>query len=177
MKIKILVFTTLIAIVLSGSIIYLNKTKMETVKNLDLNRYLGTWYEIARYPHSFEKGMVGVTANYSLREDGKIKVVNQGWMGSFEGKFKKAEGKAKMPDPKEPGKLKVSFFLFFYGDYFVLELDTIDYQYAMIGSSSPDYFWILSRTPQMKAEIYDNLIQKAVKLGYKTEKIEKVLQR
>src|SRR5664279_658949 len=94
-----------------------------TVKALDLNRYLGKWYEIARFPHSFEKNLVGVTATYSLRPDGKIEVVNQGYKNTLNGERSKAVGKAKIPNKLEPGKLKVSFFWIFYADYFVLELD------------------------------------------------------
>jgi apolipoprotein D and lipocalin family protein len=147
-----------------------------TVKQLDLNRYLGTWYEIARFPHSFEKNLVGVTATYSLREDGKIKVINQGFKNTLEGERSEAVGKAKIPDPSEPGKLKVSFFWIFYADYFVLELDE-NYQYVMIGSSSPKYFWILSRTPQMAPEVYEMLLEKARKRGYNLEKLYKVPQK
>ncbi|MBL7969110.1 MAG: lipocalin family protein [Prolixibacteraceae bacterium] len=147
-----------------------------TVKELDLNRYLGTWYEIARFPHSFEKNLVGVTATYSMRDDGKIKVVNQGYKNTLDGELSVAEGKAKIPDKSEPGKLKVSFFWIFYGDYFVLELDE-NYQYVMIGSSSPKYFWILSRTPQMSPEIYEMLLDKARKRGYNLDKLEKVPQK
>ena len=147
-----------------------------TVKELDLNRYLGTWYEIARFPHSFEKDLVGVTATYSMRDDGKIKVVNQGYKNTLGGELSVAEGKAKIPDKSEPGKLKVSFFWIFYGDYFVLELDE-NYQYVMIGSSSPKYFWILSRTPQMSPEIYEMLLDKARKRGYNLNKLEKVPQK
>ncbi len=146
-----------------------------TVKELDLNRYLGTWYEIARFPHSFEKELVGVTATYSLRNDGKIRVINQGYKNSLEGEKSVAEGKAKIPDSTEPGKLKVSFFWIFYADYYVLELDE-NYQYAMIGSSSPKYFWILSRTPQMDSVTYEMLLEKARKRGYNLDKLEKVPQ-
>lgn len=147
-----------------------------TVKELDLNRYLGTWYEIARFPHSFEKGMAGVTANYSLREDGKIRVLNKGYKNGLNGKFSVAEGKAKIPDKSQPGKLKVSFFWIFYGDYNVLELDK-DYQYVMIGSSTDKYFWILCRTPQMDEATYNMLLEKARKRGYNLDKLEKVLQK
>lgn len=147
-----------------------------TVKELDLNRYLGTWYEIARFPHSFEKNMVGVTATYSLRDDGKIRVLNQGYKNTLNGELSVAEGKAKIPDPSEPGKLKVSFFWIFYGDYNVLELDE-NYQYVMIGSSSDKYFWILSRTPQMSPETYEMLLEKARKRGYNLDKLVKVPQK
>jgi len=147
----------------------------KTVKELNLNRYLGTWYEIARFPHSFEKNLVGVTATYSLRDDGKIRVINQGYKSTLDGELSVAEGKAKIPNPSEPGKLKVSFFWIFYGDYFVLELDE-NYQYVMIGSSSPKYFWILSRTPQMAPEVYEMLLERARKRGYNLEKLVKVPQ-
>ena len=147
-----------------------------TVKELDLNRYLGTWYEIARFPHSFEKNLVGVTATYSLREDGKIKVLNQGYKNMLDGELSVAEGKAKIPNKLEPAKLKVSFFWIFYADYNVLELDE-NYQYAMIGSSSDKYFWILCRTPQMDSATYEMLLEKARKRGYNLEKLYKVPQK
>ena len=146
-----------------------------TVKALDLNRYLGTWYEIARFPHSFEKNLVGVTATYCLREDGKIRVLNQGHKNTLEGELSKAEGKAKIPDPLKPANLKVSFFWIFYAEYNVLELDE-NYQYAMIGSSSDKYFWILSRTPQMEPAVYEMLLEKARKRGYNLDKLYKVPQ-
>ncbi|HZL12256.1 MAG TPA: lipocalin family protein [Prolixibacteraceae bacterium] len=146
-----------------------------TVKELNLNRYLGTWYEIARFPHSFEKNLVGVTATYSLRDDGKIEVLNQGYKNTLDGERSKAVGKAKIPNKQEPGKLKVSFFWIFYADYNVLELDE-NYQYVMIGSSSDKYFWILCRTPQMAPEVYEMLLEKARKRGYNLAKLEKVQQ-
>ena len=157
-----------------------NKTNSQmldktTVKELDLNRYLGKWYEIARFPHSFEKNLVGVTATYSLRDDGKIKVLNQGYKNTLNGELSVAIGKAKIPNKLEPAKLKVSFFWIFYGDYYVLELDE-NYQYVMIGSSSPKYFWILCRTPQMDSAIYEMLLEKARKRGYNLDKLVKVLQ-
>jgi apolipoprotein D and lipocalin family protein len=147
-----------------------------TVKHLDLNRYLGVWYEAGRFPTRFEKNMVAVTATYSLRPDGKIKVVNQGRLGSLDGKLKIADGKAKIPDMKDPGKLKVSFFLFFYADYYVMELDEVNYQWALVGSSSPDYLWILSRTPHLPEELYSMIVGKAAARGYDTHKIIKVEQ-
>jgi apolipoprotein D and lipocalin family protein len=118
------------------------------VKELDIEKYLGKWYEIARYDHKFERGLVGVTASYSFRDDGKIKVVNAGFKETLNGQKSEAIGKAKIPDPNVPSKLKVSFFWFFYGDYFVFELDE-NYQWAVIGSSTDKYLWILSRTPQL----------------------------
>ena len=147
-----------------------------TVNEVDLQRYSGTWYEIARFPHSFEKGLVGVTATYTLKDKGRIEVLNQGYKNSLDGKHSRAVGKAKVPDPTQPGKLKVSFFLFFYGDYFIMELDEENYQWAMIGSSSPNYFWILSRTPKMNEAVYQSLLQKAEDRGYNLARLIMVQQ-
>ena len=147
------------------------------VKELDLNKYLGTWYEIARYNHRFERGLVGVTANYSIRKDGKIKVLNSGYKKSLDGKFSQATGKAFVPDPElDPGKLKVSFFWNFYGDYFVLDLDE-NYQWAIVGSSSDKYLWILSRTPQLELDIYNELTDKIKSRGYDVSQLIKVEQK
>lgn len=148
----------------------------ETVKHLDINRYMGRWYEIARFDHRFERGMQGVTANYRLLPNGMVEVVNSGYQDSLTGKFKQVKGKAKQPDANDPGKLKVSFFLWFYADYNVLELDD-NYQYALIGSSSDKYLWILSRTPQLRQEILEMLLQKARLLGYDIGKLIFVEQK
>ena len=149
---------------------------ISTVKELDLERYMGTWYEIARFDHSFERGLVGVTASYELRPDGKITVINAGYKNSLDGKYKEAKGKAKQPNPDEPGKLKVAFFLFFYADYFILELDE-NYRWVIIGSSSDKYLWILSRTPQLEQESLDSILKKARERGYNTDKLIWVEQK
>jgi apolipoprotein D and lipocalin family protein len=138
------------------------KMDLTTVKQLDLERYMGTWYEIARFDHSFERGLTHVSATYELRPDGKIKVINA---GRKNGKLKTADGKAKQPNPSEPGKLKVAFFLFFYADYNVLELDD-NYQWALIGSSSDKYLWILSRNQEMEKNTLDHILTKARERGY-----------
>ncbi len=140
------------------------------VKELDIERYLGKWYEIARYNHTFERGLVGVTAFYARQGDGKIKVVNSGYKGTLKGQKSEAVGKAKIPDPKFPSKLKVSFFWIFYADYFVLELDK-NYQWAIIGSSSDNYLWILSRTPQMDKGRYNELLTRLTSRGYDVNKL------
>jgi apolipoprotein D and lipocalin family protein len=140
---------------------------LTTVKQLDLERYMGTWYEIARFDHSFERGMTHVTATYELRPDGKISVTNA---GIKDGKQKSANGRAKQPDPSEPGKLRVAFFLFFYADYFILELDD-DYQWALIGSSSDKYLWILSRNPVMAKDTLEYVLGKAKERGYDTSRL------
>ena len=148
-----------------------------TVKELDLNRYMGKWYEIARFPHFFEKNLVGVIASYKLQGDGMIEVKNEGIKYTLDGEKSFATGKGKLPDKAEPGKLKVSFFWIFYADYYVLELDAINYQYAMVGSSSDKYFWILCRTPHMDETTYNMLLDKARKRGYNLEKLIKVPQQ
>lgn len=148
-----------------------NNINMTTIKDFDLNRYLGLWFEIGRFDHSFERGMVGTTAMYSLNEDGTIKVVNSGYKDSFQGKFKRAIGKAKPADKNNPAKLKVSFFLWFYGEYNILELDKENYSYALIGSSSDKYLWILSRSPKLSDDVLEFLIKRAKERGYDTSKI------
>ncbi|GAB4327422.1 MAG: hypothetical protein Kow00127_20150 [Bacteroidales bacterium] len=148
----------------------------EVVKELDINRYLGTWYEIARYDHRFERGLVGVTATYSMRSDGKIKVLNRGYKKSLDGELSEATGKAKIPDPKNPAKLKVSFFWIFYGDYYVLELDE-NYQWAVIGSSSDKYLWILSRTPKLDENLYNSILEKIKDRGYDITQLIQVPQK
>jgi lipocalin len=146
------------------------------VQTLDIDKYLGTWYEIARFDHRFERGLVGVTAYYSFRPDGKIKVVNTGYKNTLDGKKSVSVGKAKIPDPNVPSKLKVSFFWFFYGDYFVMELDP-NYQWALIGSNSDNYLWILSRTPQIDEELYQVFLDKLIARGYDVSKLIKVVQK
>lgn len=138
------------------------------IDDLDLYRYLGVWYEIARFDHSFERGMDNVTAEYLLRDDGKVDVINSGWK---DGKYKVADGKARQPEPEtDPAHLEVSFFLFFYSDYNVLMLDD-DYQVALVGSGSPKYLWILSRTPAVSTEVLDAVLKEASERGYDTSKL------
>jgi apolipoprotein D and lipocalin family protein len=154
------------------------KNKMintKTVEKVELEKYLGTWYEIARFQHSFEKDLVGCSATYSIRTDGKIKVLNKGFKNTLNGKLSIAEGKAK-PVLNIPGKLKVSFFWIFYADYNIMELDSENYQWALIGSKTDKYLWILCRTPQMDEKIYQMLIDKAKARGYDISKLIKVAQ-
>lgn len=145
-------------------------TTIDYVFPFELERYLGVWYEIARFDHSFERGLQGTTATYTLRKDGKIEVLNQGFKESLNGERKVAVGKAKIPDPNDPRRLKVSFFWFFYADYFILELSE-DYQYALIGSKSDQYLWILSRKPQLDDHTRTFLLQRITLRGYNPEKL------
>jgi lipocalin len=179
MKKKIVVFALIsltLVFGLAGCETQNSNTEIDktTVQQLDLQRFLGTWYEIGRYQHSFEKDLVGVTATYTLKKNGKLEVLNQGHYKTLDGEIKAARGKAKLSD--RPGQLKVSFFLFFYADYNILELDEAGYQWALIGSSSSGYLWILARTPSLSEELYENILLKARNRGYDTAKIYKVPQ-
>jgi apolipoprotein D and lipocalin family protein len=170
-KLYIIVFIIL-GLLMSQSIM----AQRPYVKNFDLNRYLGTWYEIARFPHSFENDLVGVTATYSLRPDGKVRVENAGYKGTLDGKRDVAVGKAKLAGQPDEGHLKVSFFLFFYADYFIMDMDP-GYRWALIGSKSDNYLWILSRAPFMDDQTYDMILDKARSLGYDLTKLSKVPQK
>jgi apolipoprotein D and lipocalin family protein len=165
---KIILLTAIFlfaAIVLSGCLRKNVYPPLDTVKRVDLDRYTGRWYEIARYPHRFEEGCSSVTADYTLQEDGKIKVLNQCVLKDLGGKVKQAHGRAKIVDSQTNAKLKVSFFWPFYGDYWILHLDQ-DYQYAIVGAPSRKYLWILARTPRLAPAILQNLLQEAQNLGY-----------
>ncbi|MBS0586616.1 MAG: lipocalin family protein [Proteobacteria bacterium] len=140
------------------------------VDGFELNRYLGKWYEIARLDHSFERGLANITAEYSLREDGGVKVVNRGF-SAVDNKWKEAEGKAYFVGSPQEGYLKVSFFGPFYGAYIVFELDKEDYQYAFITSYDKSYLWLLARTPVVSDEVLNRFIQKAGELGFATDKL------
>lgn len=135
------------------------------VKTVDINKYLGRWYEIARFDHLFERGMDQCIATYALQDNGMIKVTNQ---GKKEGKWKTSEGKAKLTE--EPGVLRVSFWGPFYSDYRILVLAP-DYSYALVGGSDADYLWILSRTPNLKKDVLDRLINEAQRRGYDTDQL------
>lgn len=148
------------------------KIDNSTVSALDLSRFMGKWYEIARYEHRFEKGMTHVSATYTMNENGKIRVRNEGLK---DGKHKEVNGRAKQPDPKDPGKLKVAFFLWFYADYYVLDIDP-DYRYVLVGSSSDKYLWIMSRTPTLPQATLNQLVEQLRQRGYDTSRLVFVQQ-
>ncbi|MDP3430627.1 MAG: lipocalin family protein [Desulfomicrobium sp.] len=137
------------------------------VEGFQLERYLGTWYEIARLDHPFERGLTRVRAEYSLREDGDVRVVNHGY-NAGEGRWKKAEGRARFVQDSQTGYLKVSFFGPFYGSYVIFELDHENYQYAVVSGPDTSYLWILARTPEMGAELKAELTAKAAARGFDT---------
>lgn len=140
------------------------------VDHFNPDRYLGKWYEIARLDHSFERGLSRVSASYSLRDDGGIRVINRGY-DARKKRWKEAEGKAYFVNGADQGYLKVSFFGPFYGAYVVFDLDHEHYQYSLVSGPDKSYLWILSRTPRMNQETQKRLVEKAAALGFDTGKL------
>jgi lipocalin len=138
-----------------------------TVTALDVERYMGVWFEVARYDHSFERGLEQCKALYTLLPDGRIVVENSG-VDSHNGKFRLSVGKAKAGD--KAGQLRVSFFWFFYSDYNILALGD-EYDWALVGSKSAKYLWILSRTPSLAEETLNHILDIATQRGYDTSKL------
>jgi apolipoprotein D and lipocalin family protein len=147
---------------------------LATVPKVDLNRYVGRWYEIAKYPNRFErKCQSNVMANYAIRPDGKISVVNS--CATRDGKINQSNGWAKIVDQNTGAKLKVTFFWPFFGDYWILELGAT-YEYAVIGEPSRQYLWILSRTSKMDEAVYAGITSRLVAKGYDASKLERMKQ-
>ena len=143
---------------------------VKPVGSFDAGRYLGKWYEIARLDHPFERGLTRVSADYSLREDGGLRVVNRGYSAG-EGKWKEAEGKAYFVGRRDVGYLKVSFFGPFYGSYVVIDLDRENYGYALVCGPDRSYLWILAREPRIDDGVKASLTAKASALGFDTGKL------
>ena len=149
---------------------------IQPIDNFELNRYLGTWYEIARLDHSFERGLEQVTATYTMRDDGGVKVINKGF-NNDKNKWKETEGKAYFVGNPDIGQLKVSFFGPFYGGYNIIELDKESYQYSLVCGPDLSYLWILARAPQLDKAIVDRLVAKAKSLGFATDQLIYVRHR
>ena len=156
----------ILSFLLSGCLGY--PANVKPIKNFELEKYLGKWYEIARLNHSFERGLEKVTAEYTLRDDGGIRVKNRGF-SSNTNKWKEAEGKAYFVREPDEGYLKVSFFGPFYGSYVVFELDKENYQYAFVSGPNESYLWFLSRTPNVNDELMAKFVEKAKNMGFRTE--------
>lgn len=144
--------------------------KVTPVTGFELNRYLGKWYEIARLDHSFERGLDKVTADYALRDDGGVSVLNRGY--SVEDKeWTHAEGKAYFVNADDEGYLKVSFFGPFYGSYVIFELDQENYQYAFISGPDESYLWLLARTPTVPQDVIKLFLERSKALGFNTDEV------
>jgi apolipoprotein D and lipocalin family protein len=139
---------------------------LKVVDSVDVPKYLGRWYEIARFQHGFERNIVGATAEYSLRSDGRIQVVNSGFKKGLEGRYTEVKAVAWVPDSRKPGALKVRFFNLFTSDYLIFGLDQDRYSWALVGSDSRDFLWLLSRTPTISDELLAKMKAIAVSQGY-----------
>ena len=157
---------TLLTLIASAAVA-IKTDELKMVQSVDLTRYVGLWYEISRLPNPFQKKCSDmVTANYKMRADGKIEVINRCRKAS--GEYATAKGKAKIVDKKTNAKLKVTFFWPFYGDYWILDLGP-NYEYAVVGEPGRKYLWILSRSPQMEEALYQQLLRKMAAQGFNTE--------
>lgn len=147
-----------------------------TVASVDLQRYAGTWYELARYPNRFERGLVAVTATYTPRADGTITVRNAGRELSIDGPERSVEGYAWLPDPADTAKLRVRFFWPFSGAYWIIALDK-DYQWAVVGHPDRDYLWFLCRTPEANDEEWALMEKAAQEQGFDLRRLERIEQQ
>jgi apolipoprotein D and lipocalin family protein len=145
---------------------------LEVVPHVELEKYLGKWYEIARLPAKFQEGCNETTATYALLENGNISVLNE---CKKNGKIKLAKGKAKVVDKTTNAKLKVTFFWPFYGDYWIIRLGE-DYDYAVVGTPNRKYLWILNRTPQMNDKLYSQILEFAKSVGFAVGNLIKTTQ-
>ncbi len=149
--------------------------ELPVVARVDLERYAGTWYEIASYPNSFQKDCVATKATYSVLPGGKVRVLNQCRRGSLAAEWDSAVGRAWIVDTATNAKLKVSFFWPFRGDYWVLDLGA-DYEYSVVGTPSREYLWILSRSPTMDATLYERILETVRRLGFDPKRLRKTQQ-
>ena len=149
---------------------------LETVSHVDLARYAGTWYEIASFPQSFQKGCVATTATYTIRDDGDVDVLNRCRKEALDGPERSARGRARTVDAATGAKLEVSFFRPFWGDYWIVDLGA-DYEWAVVGHPGRDYLWILSRTPTMPAETYEGILARLENQRYDTSRLRRTPQR
>lgn len=143
---------------------------LQTVERVDLDRYLGRWFEIARFENSFERGCDGVTADYALRDDGLISVTNTCYQGGLDGERREASGRARIVDGSANAKLEVSFFGPFWGDYWVIGLDD-DYQWALVSEPQGRFLWILSREPQIEGDALAARLAELEALGFDTSRL------
>jgi apolipoprotein D and lipocalin family protein len=149
---------------------------LQTVPSVDLDRYLGTWYEIAAYPQRFQRDCVASRATYSRLEDGRIRVLNECRDKTLDGEIRRASGVAWVAEGgASNAKLTVRFFWPFRGDYWIIELDP-DYQYAVVGHPSREYLWILARTPRMEETLYQDLLRRIAGHGYDLGRIRRTVQ-
>lgn len=151
---------------------FLTSSTLEVVPHVQLDKYLGKWYEIAHLPARFQEGCSETTATYVLAKDGSVSVLNE---CKRDGKVKRAKGKAKVVDKATGAKLKVTFFWPFYGDYWIIKLGD-NYEYSMVGTPDRKYLWVLCRTPQMDSELYSDIVDFARSKGFDVERLIRTSQ-
>jgi len=149
---------------------------LETVGRVELDRYAGTWFEIASFPQSFQRGCTATTATYTARSDGDLDVLNRCRKGGLDGEETSARGRARVVDRVTNARLEVSFFRPFWGDYWIIDLGA-DYQFAVVGHPNRDYLWILSRTPELPEPTYREILARLQAQGYETARLVRTLQR
>lgn len=175
---RIAKLSILVALAMASASLWAETKKpLDLVPALDLQRYLGRWYEVARYQHGFEKTLVGATAEYALRDDGKVSVLNSGFKKTLDGKYTDVKAVAWRPNDAVPGALKVKFFGLFTSDYLVFGLDDVDYQWALVGNNSRKYLWFLSRTPEVAPELLEKMKGMAEAQGYDLSRLYIVPQK
>lgn len=173
------IFLSFIGVVLMISLLGCgtsNYPSLDTVDNVDVQKYLGKWYEIASFPNSFQKGCTCTSAEYSLIDSTTIRVINSCRRDSIKGDLDQVKGKAFVNENSGNSKLRVQFFWPFRGDYWIIELDKQNYSYSVVGTPSRQYLWILSRTKTMDESVYKMLLQKCSEKGFDMSKIKKTVQ-
>jgi len=151
------------------------KPEVRTVPYVDLNRYLGRWYEISSFPQRFAKGCTATRATYTAVKEGRIEVLNECHLNSLDGELKQAQGYAKVVDTESNSKLKVTFFWPFFGDYWIIDLGA-NYDYAVVGSPDREYLWVLSRNTTMDETTYQEILSRAQAQGFDVTRLVKMLQ-
>jgi len=167
--------TVFMVLIFGITLVGATPAKVETVKDIDLERYTGTWYEIARLPNKHQKELVEVTSTLKRNRDGRYTLVNSGYKGSRGGKRTTVKGDVSIPDPKNTGDLKVKVLLFSVG-YKIIDVDKTNYRYALVTSDSNKYLWIFSRSPVMEPGVFEKMVASAREKGFDVDRLEMVNQ-
>ena len=170
-------YLVFLAIALLSFSSFAQQGPLSLVPTVDPVRYSGLWYEVARFPQFFENNLVGVTAKYEIRADGRIDVTNSGFKGKLDGPLSVARAIARVPDPEKPGALKVKFFGLFEADYLIFGLNDVGYSWALVGDNSRKQLWFLSRSPTLDEATLAHMRELTKASGYDLSKLVTVLQR
>jgi apolipoprotein D and lipocalin family protein len=171
-KIAILVFALIVPVM---SYAKDRLPELKTVESVDIIKTMGTWYEIARFTHWFERGAVGVKSTSKVLKNGKVDILNSWFKTTLDGKQKTAHGKGKVVDNSNNAKIKISFFWPFYGEYWIIDSGK-DYEYMVVGEPERESLWIFARTPAMDPEVYNGILERLEAQGYDLKNLERVPQ-